>query len=178
MHLIVVYIMIFTGIILEGEMVMLSSVIAAHRGHLILWLVMVIGFTATLASDWAYFFLGRYRGINWIRKKPNLQEKAAVIHRRIEKNLLMVLVSYRFLYGLRMITPFVLGTSPVKTRVFLLYSTLATGLWCLFYGIMGYTVGEIIRIWLKDFEKVEFYVIGILLFAGVVVYFFHRKVKG
>lgn len=174
MHLVIIYITIFAGIILEGEMVMLSSVIAAHKGNLNLWIVMFIGFSGTLASDWGYFFLGRYRGTRWLRKRPKMQQKAAVIHQRIHKNLMPVLLSYRFLYGLRAITPFVLGTSEIKTRKFLIYSTGATLVWCLFYGILGYSLGEFLRIWLGHVEKVEFYVMGLLILIAVIIYLVRR----
>ena len=59
MHLIIIYTGILIGIVLEGEMIMMSSLIAAHSGYLNLWMVIVIGFTGTLASDWFYFFMGR-----------------------------------------------------------------------------------------------------------------------
>lgn len=181
MHLILIYASIFIGIILEGEMVMLSSVIAAHRGHLTLWVVMVIGFTGTLTSDWLYFLLGRYQGSSWISKRPKMQQKALIINKRIRKNQMLVLLSYRFLYGLRAITPFVLGTSTVKITTFIIYSTLTTLVWCILYGFLGYFLGEVIRIWLKDIEKVEFYVIGLLLLTGIIIYLIPRirnKSKG
>ncbi len=59
MHLILIYIGIFCGIFFEGEMVMITSVIAAHHGHLKLWIVIAIGLTGTYCSDSFYFFLGR-----------------------------------------------------------------------------------------------------------------------
>ncbi len=48
MHYILIYAGILVGIVLEGEMIMLSSVIAAHRGFLNLWMAMGIGFAGTL----------------------------------------------------------------------------------------------------------------------------------
>ena len=42
MHVILIYLGIFCGIFIEGEMVMITSVIAAHHGHLNLWIVMAI----------------------------------------------------------------------------------------------------------------------------------------
>jgi hypothetical protein len=97
-------------------MVLLSSAIAAERGRLTLWVVMVIAFSGTLISDWSYFFLGRYLGINWINKKSFFQRKAEIVHMQIRKSLMLVLLSYRFLYGLRIITPFIPGTSNVKKK--------------------------------------------------------------
>ena len=50
MHLIFIYLGILFGILLEGEMIMLSAIIAAHHGYLKFWLVIVIGATGTYCS--------------------------------------------------------------------------------------------------------------------------------
>lgn len=47
MHISLIYIGIFAGIFFEGEMVMITSVIAAHHGHLKLWIVITIGLAGT-----------------------------------------------------------------------------------------------------------------------------------
>jgi len=51
MHIILIYAGIFAGIFFEGEMVMISSVIAAHHGYLKLWIVITIGLVGTFSSD-------------------------------------------------------------------------------------------------------------------------------
>jgi len=66
MHIILAYIGMFCGIFLEGEMVMISSVIAAHHGYLNFWLVIPIGIIGTYTSDCFYFFLGKKRGREWL----------------------------------------------------------------------------------------------------------------
>ncbi len=48
MYLFFIYAGIFMGIVLEGEMIMLSSLVAAHNGYLNFWMVIGIGFTASL----------------------------------------------------------------------------------------------------------------------------------
>jgi len=61
-HLILIYIGILFGILLEGEMIMLSAIIAAHRGYLHIWIVIAIGFFGTLSGDWFYLFIGKRKG--------------------------------------------------------------------------------------------------------------------
>jgi membrane protein DedA with SNARE-associated domain len=138
---------------------------------------MVIAFSGTLISDWSYFFLGRYLGINWINKKPFFQRKAEIVHMQIRKNLMLVLLSYRFLYGLRIITPFILGTSNVKKKTFLFFSAFTTLIWCFFYSLLGYFLGELVRIWLGDIQKIQIVLIGIVLLAGTIIYLIPRLVR-
>jgi membrane protein DedA with SNARE-associated domain len=61
MHVIFIYFGILFGISLEGEMIMLSSVIAAHHGYLNFWIVLSIGIIGTYCSD---FFT-----LHWVERK-------------------------------------------------------------------------------------------------------------
>jgi membrane protein DedA with SNARE-associated domain len=62
MSAVLVYLGILAGIFFEGEMTMISSVIAGHKGYLNLSIVIALGITGTIASDVVYFFLGRKKG--------------------------------------------------------------------------------------------------------------------
>lgn len=85
MGLFFIYAGILMGIVLEGEMIMLSSVIAAHRGFLNLWVVMGIGFSGTLGSDWFYFYPGRKKGKIWLLNKQKLKRKSEKVTQRLQK---------------------------------------------------------------------------------------------
>jgi membrane protein DedA with SNARE-associated domain len=71
MHIIIIYLSILFGIFLEGEMIMISSIIAAHHGYLNHWKVIAVGIVATYCSDCFYFSLGRKRGKVWLNKNQN-----------------------------------------------------------------------------------------------------------
>jgi membrane protein DedA with SNARE-associated domain len=75
MHLFFIYIGVFFSILLEGEMVMISSVIAAHHGYLSFWLVIPIGMSGIYLSDCFYFWLGRKKGKEWLDKNKNSKLK-------------------------------------------------------------------------------------------------------
>jgi membrane protein DedA with SNARE-associated domain len=175
MHIILIYIGILAGTFFEGEMVMLSSVIAAHHGHLNLWIVLFIGLCGTLAADWTYFFLGRRRGKNWLMKKEKWKNKSQRISGTISRYPILVIIIYRFLYGFRAITPIIIGSGDIKTPVFLTYSFVSTLLWCATYGAMGYLFGAIIKNELSHIENVEFYFIGGLVLLGVIIYVIKKR---
>ena len=85
MHILIVYIGIFFGLFLEGEMVLISAVIAAHHGYLILWIVIALGVIGTYCADCFYFFLGRKRGYVWINKNPKIKKKSRDYREEIRK---------------------------------------------------------------------------------------------
>lgn len=177
MHLIPIYIALFFGILFEGELVMISSIIAAHHGYLNLWLVVAIGMTGTFGSDCFYFFLRRKKGNAWLNKHQKFRDKAASIDAKLEKHPTLIFLSYWFLYGFRTITPFVIGNSKTKPNTFLIFSALSIVVWASVWTSAGYLFGEVIKSELTSIEHAEKYIIGILLFTGLVILLINRFKK-
>jgi len=167
-HLILIYIVILFGIFLEGEMIMISSIIAAHHGHLNLWLVVTLGVIGTYSSDCFYFFLGRNKGKDWLNKKKKFKNKAEIIDKRLERYPIIIFMSYRFLYGFRTIAPLVIGASKTKTSIFLFFSAVSTLIWAITYCTIGYLFGEVIESKLGYIEHIEKYIIGFLFLVAII----------
>jgi len=174
MHLFLIYAGIFCGIFFEGEMVMITSVIAAHHGHLNLWTVMAIGLVGTYFSDNLYFFLGRRRGRAWLNKHARFKDKYEVIDSKLEKYPILIFLVYRFMYGFRTVAPLAIGASNTRTGKFMILSAMSTLIWAFAYGSIGYLFGEVLKATLGHIENIEKYVIGILLLLGVVIFLLYR----
>lgn len=172
MHIVFIYLGIFLGIFFEGEMIMISSIIAAHHGHLNIWIVIIIGILGTFLSDCFYFFLGRKKGKAWLEKNTKLRNKRKVIDNQLKKTPILIFLSYRFLYGFRSITPLVIGTSTTKTTRFLILSGLSIVFWASVYSVVGYAFGEIIKSLLGDIQHIEKYIIAALVILALGVFFF------
>ncbi len=168
MHIIIIYLGILFGIFIEGEMIMISSIIAAHHGYLNLWLVVVLGLSGTYCSDCFYFFLGRKKGRAWLNKKQKLKNKAVIVDKKLKKSPVVIYISYRFLYGFRTIIPLVIGAGSTKTRTFLFFSAVSTFIWAVLYCTIGYLFGEILKSEQGHIEHIEKYIIGVLLLAGII----------
>lgn len=153
---------------MEGEMVMLTAVIAARTGHLDLIPVLLVGIGGTFASDFFYFYLGRTQGAKWINKREDFQRNFQKVHDRLEKHPIIVFTTYRFLYGLRSIIPFVIGTGKIRTFNFLLISTLTTTIWSIVYTSLGYVFGEAIKTQMEYIKNFEIYVMSLLLTGGIL----------
>lgn len=176
MHSILLYLGILLGIFFEGELTMISSVIAAHNGYLNLWVVVALGLAGTIGSDCFYFFLGKRKGQTWLDKHPKYKKKAEQIHKKLAKAPLTVFISYRFLYGFRTVAPIIIGTSKITTKKFLIFSITSTLIWAICYTVMGYYLGDVIESELTHIQHIEKYIIGFLLLAGIVI-FAIRKIK-
>lgn len=178
MHLILVYIGIFCGIFFEGEMVMVSSVIAAHHGYLKLWIVFAIGVTGTYSSDSFYFLLGRKKGKEWLNKHARFKDRYALIDRQLHRYPILIFLIYRYMYGFRTIAPLVIGASSTSSSKFFILSAFSTLIWAISYGAVGYFFGEVIKTRLGHIENIEKYIIGILLLLGGVILVIYHTSKG
>ena len=175
--MVLAYMGMFCGIFFEGEMVMVSSVIAAHHGYLELWIVFAIGLTGTYASDSFYFFLGRRKGREWLNKHARFRERYALIERKLDKYPILIFLIYRYMYGFRTIAPLVIGASNTRTSKFLILSAISTIIWAISYGAVGYFFGEVIKTKLGHIENIEKYIIGILLLTGGAIFVLYRTRK-
>lgn len=169
MHVILIYIGILLGIFLEGEMIMISSVIAAHHNYLNLWIVVPVGAVGTYFSDLFYFYVGRKKGKEWLNRNSAWSRKADIIDSKIKKYPVIIFVTYRFLYGFRTVTPIAIGASKIKSTTFYLFSAFSTLIWTFTYSTIGYVFGEIIKSKLHHIEHIEKYIIGVIVLIGMAI---------
>ena len=94
-----------------------------------------------------------------------------------------LILGFRFLYGLRTITPFALGMTRVRRGYFFLLNILSALVWATAVGTGGYLFGNVLRIIIVDIKHYEakaFWAIVIIggLIWGIYFYRHKRPLKG
>jgi membrane protein DedA with SNARE-associated domain len=98
------------------------------------------------------------------------------VQRALDKYGTYVVLSFRFFYGLRNITPFVIGSTGFSpTRFFLLNAT-GAAIWAVVVGSGGYLFGEAIKLFLADVKKYERLLLLAVALGGCVLWFIHSRV--
>jgi membrane protein DedA with SNARE-associated domain len=138
------YYALFLGTFAEGETILVLGGIAAATGHLNLQLVMLIAFCGSLLGDQTIFFIGRIWGKAFLAKRPRLQPRVAKVHRLLERHHVLLLLGFRFLYGLRNIIPLVIATSNVKTSRFIMLNVMGAAMWAISVSFLGYFLGQLV----------------------------------
>lgn len=149
------YIVVAIGTFFEGETVLVLGGLAAQLGYLELPWVIVSAFGGTVCGDQLYFFIGRHHGRAMLAKRPHWQRRAQRIFRILHRHQNLLLLGFRFLYGLRTITPFVVGMSEVSTMRFVLLNILSAAVWAIAVGVLGYVFGSAIETVLGDIKHYE-----------------------
>ena len=135
------YLALVVGTFLEGETVLVLGGLAAKLGYLKLPWVIASAFLGTLMGDQLFFFLGRRKGQAFLLKRPKWHSRAEKVHRMLERHPIPIIIGFRFLYGFRTVTPFVLGMSRVPITQFVLLNIVGAAAWAAIIGGLGYVFG-------------------------------------
>lgn len=172
------YLALFLGTCLEGETIMVLGGIAARQGYLELPWVMLVGFAGSILGDQTIFFLGRWKGQSFLARRPHWQPRIDRINRQLERRAALFITSFRFFYGLRNVTPFVLGASSVATPKFVMLNILGGIVWAVTLGGMGYLLGAVAEQVLKDLRIVILGAAALAAGVWVVRHLLRRRDRG
>lgn len=135
------YAAVALGALAEGETVLLLAGYGAHRGWLEWpWVVLVAALAATL-GDQFFFFLGRWFGPQLVKRFSGLEKNLPRVQRLLHRGAPWAIVSVRFLYGLRIAGPVLIGMAGVAPWRFVLYNAIGAALWAPLVTGLGWFFG-------------------------------------
>ena len=171
------YFALLVGTFLEGETILILAGFAAHLGYLNLPWVILVAFLGTLSGDQLFFYLGRRQSRFVLDKHPAWQRRLDRVERLFERYQTLLILGFRFLYGLRTVTPFVLGRSGVARGYFFLLNAVGAMVWSLVVGTGGYLFGSFLKIIIGDIKRYEIETFGIIAIIGGSVWgiYFYRS---
>ncbi len=158
------------GTFLEGEAIMILGGLAAHLGYLSIEGVIVCGFLGTLTGDQLYFFLGRRHGKAFLTRRPTWQARTNRVFAILERHQNMLILGFRFLYGLRSVTPFAIGASNVHYVRFAVLNVLGAAVWATSIGLAGFFFGHAMDTLLGDLKRYELALMGSVAGVAIVVW--------
>jgi len=168
------YAAIFIGTFLEGETILVLGGVAAKLDYLEFPLVIICAFAGTFLGDQFLFFLGRHKGEALLEKWPIWRERADKVMPVIERHRLLIILGFRFLYGMRTIIPFAIGMSRVSILEFLLLNAISATVWSSLVGVLGYALGHGMELFLGDIRHYEEILFSVILIVGVSMWLMHR----
>ncbi|HRT06051.1 MAG TPA: VTT domain-containing protein [Kiritimatiellia bacterium] len=169
------YAAIALGAFFEGETVLVLGGLAASQGYLALPGVCAAAFLSTLCADLVWFHLGRAKGPALLEKRPSWKARSAKLFARVRRHQNLVLLSFRFCYGLRTLTPLALGATGTSRRRFLLLDLLGAGAWAAAYAALGYLFGGTAQAILGDVRRYELRIFAAVAVVGGLVWLVHRR---
>lgn len=136
---------LFLGAGVEGETVVVLGGVAAHHGLFGLVPAILAAAMGSFAADQCFFYGGRlFRDrprMRKLRAKPAFERAMATF----EKHPTGFVFAFRFLYGLRTVSPMAIGTSGISAGRFALLNAAAAVVWAGIFVSLGFLFGNAIE---------------------------------
>ena len=168
------YIAVFIGAFLEGETILALAGLASYRGYMDFWTVVVVAMMAGFLGDQFYFFLGRWKGQQLLRRFPHWQERAHKFDALLARWHAPLIIGIRFMYGFRILGPIMLGMGRVPSWKFVLYNFIGAAIWAPLIAGIGYKFGEMLETILGNMKRYEMWVFAAIILVGTTLFIIHR----
>lgn len=169
------YAALFIGCLLEGETLLVLAGIAAHGGYLAFPTVVLVAFVGGTLGDQILFYFGRRSGGMILRRWPRLEAPATRVRSLVERHSSLLIVAVRFMYGLRLIGPIVIGTCAVSPLRFAILNMIGAAIWATSVASVGYVFGHAIEWLLADLALFERTALTIAVVVAIVLFILHRR---
>jgi membrane protein DedA with SNARE-associated domain len=159
---------------IEGEVAVLTAGFLCRRGLMSLQAVMFFAFCGTLITEQSLFFVGRRYGEIILKKYPKLSEKSANAIEFLRKYNATFIFGSRFIYGIRNISPLVIGMAGITPLKFSLLNIPAAMIWSVLVAGAGYVFADVLESTKEHMQYIQLGALGVLLIA-LACFLYHKK---
>lgn len=162
---------------LEGETIVILAGIAASQGLLNPVAIAVCAFLGSCTSDQIMFSLGKYKGPAVLKRFPRLNRNLSRVTGLFKKYDVMLILGFRFVYGVRNITPIMLGISGVSHLKFLVLNLIGAAVWAASFTAGGFYLAHAFSNIVHNFGTTALYVLGIAILIGLFIWFIRYRIN-
>ncbi|WP_130471527.1 DedA family protein [Candidatus Magnetaquicoccus inordinatus] len=173
-HGYLIYPLVLVWTFFEGETIVLvvSALAATSAPFINLPLLGACATAGTMAGDQLFYYLGRFYGTPFLASRPKLAAKAERGFALLRKGEVPFILSYRFIYGVRNVSPFVVGVGGIPPVRFFFLNLTASSLWAFTFTAGGYFLGKVLEQWLEEYKM--HMIAAVILLIGMI-YLFNRS---
>lgn len=168
------YLAVFFGTIFEGETILVAAGFAPHRGMLEWPVVVVVAMLGATLGDQLAFMLGRWKGEQLMARWPSLAQRKQHVLDLLERHDVLFILGIRFLYGLRIAGPVVMGASRIPLLRFALLNIVGAMLWAGIITAAGYFMGTVLEAVMGDLKHIEETLLITILVGGVCIWLWRQ----
>jgi len=135
---------VFLGAGIEGETAVIAGGVLAHQGLVSPLGAGIAAAAGSFAADQGFFQIGRHFREHRLVKRLRAKPAYGKAMRLLERYPRGFIVAYRFLYGLRTVSPIAIGTSRIRLGQFVAVNLVAAALWATLFTAVGYLFGNVL----------------------------------
>lgn len=171
------YLAIFLGTVIEGESVLLLGGFFAAKDYLSFPAVIVCGAVGTYCSEAALYHLGLSKGPALMQRSPERLARYERFALRLHEHRYLLILGYRFFYGMRTIAPLAIGASGIRPGLFHSLNLIGTIVWTLVITSLGFFFGRAIGRFLEQYNGYGIVIPVVLLIAVLLIRYALRARK-
>lgn len=164
------YVTLFIGTFLEGESVLALAGVAASYGYLTFEYVVAVAALGAFLGDQACFWIGRRYGASLLARYPRLAAKAPRVEQLVRRWDAPAVIVLRFLYGLRIAGPIVIGSCGIPAWRLALFNFIGVLIWAPLVASVGYFAGYALEAWIGRLKQVQIGLLMALLVLAAVAW--------
>jgi len=137
---------------IEGETVVIVTGALASEGryNINVEMLALFAFAGSFIGDQLYYYIGRRYGTPLLKRWPTLTARIDWAFELLKAHPTAFVLSFRFIYGIRNIAPFIIGISGVTRARYFLLNFIAAQVWAHCFSWGGYLLGRALETWLGD----------------------------
>lgn len=167
------YIIVFLWAFIEGEIGMVIAGSVVHQGYLAYHWVALTAFIGGFLGDQFYFWLGRRYGNRIFERFPRIGKHARRARDLLGRYNTPFILANRFMYGVRIAGPMVVGTTSIPGLKFLWLNVLSAIVWAISITALGYFFAHAVEFIIHDIHTAEKVLVGAFIMTGLCLWLYH-----
>lgn len=167
------YYAVFLFACIEGELAVLTAGFLCRQGLMTLQGVIFAAFLGTMITEQVLYFVGRIYGMKLIEKYPKLKEKSGKVLEFLRKYDSAFIFGCRFVYGIRNISPIMIGAANIPPLKYSALNIPAAFVWAVIVAGVGYMFANVLEKAKDNLQYVQYAALAILLSA--LFYFINKR---
>lgn len=172
---------VFLGAAFEGETAVFLGGVFAHRHFMSWWEAATAAAIGSFAADQAWFFAGRYANRLALVQRFLKTDAAQKVSQLLEAHPTGFILAFRFIYGMRTVSPIAIGLSSVPALRFVILNFIAAVVWAVLITSIGYLFGNAVEML---FGRLRLHLHMLIAIAAIAVilaalaYLIRRQMRG
>lgn len=166
----------FIATLLEGEVFFTTAIVSAKLGTFSFTGALIAGFWGSYLQGWFKYFVAKKYGVKLLSKSAKLDKKIQKSAAWYDKNPVLYVILYKFLFGLTTVILVLSGLRDMGFVKFAVYSAISSLLWVAVFGVLGYYCADFVLDSFASVRDHKYKIIGGLSILGFIVWYWkHRQ---
>jgi len=168
-HQLLGYLVIFLGMILEGDIILFTAAFLTHYGFFDPVKIIFVVVAGVILGDIIWYYLGIF-AVKYPRINKWLDRITHLVDSHLEKSPFKTLFFSKFIYGLHHPILMRIGSKKMGLKKYLKSDIIASLIWIVIIAVLGYLFGASFFLVKKYIRYAE-----LLFLAGVIIFFLFEK---